>query len=389
MNATADIRVRVIRDWAALQPLSDAWNSLLAESTNNHVFLTFQWLSAWWKTYGRGRELLVLLAEDAHRLLGIAPLYRHAATSHLGFRVRELCLLGNEYVGSDFLNFILHRDAEPRIMAALWQRLVAEDWDRVVLDFVDSEARSVSLLRDLARSRHVAFHSSHQWACPSMELPAEWDEFMRQPDTAFKKIVKSKQKKLLRRTGVEIVAPRNVDEVARFIDRLIELHKERWELAGRRSGFFREQLCAFYHDAAAATYAKGWLRLTALSMNGSLEAMDIGFVYAGCFYSLQGACSRAGMKKKAGNALQCSLMESLVGKTGVFHFLRGAERYKYLWGCHDKHIVSVCLARGAKGRVAQAGQRINRAAIGCLRRLLSRRTREWYRSVLASRRQRG
>lgn len=41
------------------------WDDLLKRSIDNNVFLTWEWLSAWWKHYGAGKRLLlVIVTED-------------------------------------------------------------------------------------------------------------------------------------------------------------------------------------------------------------------------------------------------------------------------------------------------------------------------------------
>src|SRR5271157_3500126 len=40
------------------------WNQLLAQSLDNNPFLTYEWLTTWWKHFGKGRELKLFTAES-------------------------------------------------------------------------------------------------------------------------------------------------------------------------------------------------------------------------------------------------------------------------------------------------------------------------------------
>ena len=52
--------------------LAASWNAL----ANDIPFRSWEWLTTWWKHYGDGHELFVLLVhDDQEKLLGIAPWY--------------------------------------------------------------------------------------------------------------------------------------------------------------------------------------------------------------------------------------------------------------------------------------------------------------------------
>ena len=69
------MKVIEIQQESELQALRTAWNGLLASAVSNTVFLTWEWVTAWWSTYGKPGELRVLLAaDDAGAIVGIAPL---------------------------------------------------------------------------------------------------------------------------------------------------------------------------------------------------------------------------------------------------------------------------------------------------------------------------
>jgi hypothetical protein len=42
----------------------------------NPVFITPEWLQAWWQVFGSGRELFIHVIRDGESIIGIAPLMR-------------------------------------------------------------------------------------------------------------------------------------------------------------------------------------------------------------------------------------------------------------------------------------------------------------------------
>lgn len=50
------------------------WNNTLQRSVDNNLFLTWEWLSNWWKHYKDNREFLLVYIADGDKMLAAAPL---------------------------------------------------------------------------------------------------------------------------------------------------------------------------------------------------------------------------------------------------------------------------------------------------------------------------
>lgn len=74
-SSHGQITVTVIQDTASFEALRNEWNSLLFETDNSTIFLTWEWLFAWWKTVGQHKnQLRIFLVRRQSKLIGIAPL---------------------------------------------------------------------------------------------------------------------------------------------------------------------------------------------------------------------------------------------------------------------------------------------------------------------------
>jgi hypothetical protein len=49
------------------QSLEDRWNITLKDSPSKTIFSTWEWLSTWWKHFGEGKKLVILLIENKNR----------------------------------------------------------------------------------------------------------------------------------------------------------------------------------------------------------------------------------------------------------------------------------------------------------------------------------
>src|ERR1700691_1861542 len=70
-----NLRMQVFTRLEDLATLVPDWERLLADSPDASMFSTWEWLSAWWRAFGDGQQLLVLAFYDStYRLVGLAPL---------------------------------------------------------------------------------------------------------------------------------------------------------------------------------------------------------------------------------------------------------------------------------------------------------------------------
>src|SRR5438270_334123 len=87
------VRVRLVRTALELQSLRPEWQRLHSEAAVASMFNDWAWQAAWWRLYGRERELQVIVATRGDKTVGILPLYAQT-TTQLGLPVRMLRLLG-------------------------------------------------------------------------------------------------------------------------------------------------------------------------------------------------------------------------------------------------------------------------------------------------------
>jgi CelD/BcsL family acetyltransferase involved in cellulose biosynthesis len=345
------MKIEIIENSTAFAACRDEWNDLLQRSSCDHVFLTHEWVSAWWDIFGSERSLFVVCVRNGSTLSGIAPLYLEDTHLPLGISISRLGILGDVMVGSDFLDLIVAPDQAGETRKVLWDTIKsAKAWDAFSLRDIDESSETIPALKALATDDGYRYAVHPCFPCPWMPLPDTWEEFMDRPDKIFKRIVRREGiKKVSRRHDVEVELKLEPHELDNGLEQLFALHAERFKLKGMHGSLEDKAMMAFYKRAAPALAANGWLRLSALRIDNQTEAMEFGLFYGKRYYSIQGGCSEHGLDLRAGNILQYRIIESLIGNTNEYHFLRGAEKYKYQWGCSDKNTVMLLLGKGAKG----------------------------------------
>jgi hypothetical protein len=134
------MKVVEIHDREGLDRLRLPWNELLVKSRSASIFLTWEWVTAWWEAYGRPGELNILaLYDDDGELCGVAPL-RRRTVSRYGQRRSTLSFVGDGSNDSEYLDFIF-----------------ADGYERAALDrlrpYFHQELQNGTVLRN---TKHVA-----------------------------------------------------------------------------------------------------------------------------------------------------------------------------------------------------------------------------------------
>src|ERR1035438_3199946 len=141
---------------AEFAQLGAEWDSLFQRANPENIFLSFGWMSTWWKHFGKGQLAAIAVRDSAGRLVAVAPFY--IARSFTGLGARRLGFLADEHVGSDYLNVL----ADARFAAAAVEEIARilfghhRLWDYIELrDTADSPLTAALTARLLSRGVHV------------------------------------------------------------------------------------------------------------------------------------------------------------------------------------------------------------------------------------------
>jgi peptidoglycan/xylan/chitin deacetylase (PgdA/CDA1 family)/CelD/BcsL family acetyltransferase involved in cellulose biosynthesis len=324
------LRIDCITNEPELQALQPNWNALLEASVADVVFLTWEWLSSWWSSYGKGKQLRVLVAhDDAGVCQGIAPLYIEPVRC-MGRRLRRLRFLGDGSFDSDYLDFIVRPGMERQLVTAFLERM-AELADVAQLNEIPAQSPTVQIIREHFEGNGFLI-GSREVPCPAVALPRNWDAYLRMLRPRFRTIVRG----ALRETeqlpgGIERV----VDEaqLEPWLSELFALHGDRWNVRNQGGVFASPVKREFYRVLSRALLSRGWLHFTRWRVQDVALAHQFGFIYRGCYFQLQEAFDPASAHLRPGISLRAAVIRQLVA-AGVekYDFLGGTGRHKTDWG---------------------------------------------------------
>ena len=174
------MQIEIARTAADLERLGPEWKELVAASAVDNPFLQWEWCSTWWRHYGAGHELAVLVARDAGEIVGLAPLYIERGYRRLGCGTMQF--LGTGEVHSEYLSLVLRRGHEATATRSMMEFLLhssAPRWRLLRLtDMPVDDLVAPAIQSQLADSGNL-FRAEPSGGCWYIELADSWEEFLR------------------------------------------------------------------------------------------------------------------------------------------------------------------------------------------------------------------
>lgn len=326
-----------------LEPVGDVdalgaeWDSV-ADRVGN-VFATREWIAAWWRHYGRGREWVVTACRDTSgNLVAILPVYASSS------RPRTLRFLGHG--AGDWLGPICHPEDAERVARAVGKlmREARPRWQILLGEQAPADERWGALLGGM----RLRFEAS-----PSLQVEwASFDDFLASRSKNFRDQVRRRERKLGREHELRYRLCQDPEALERDLDTLFDLHDARW---GDASDAFDARRRRFHHDFAARALQRGWLRLWTLELDTRPVAAWYGFRYAGAEWYYQGGRDPAYDRQAVGFVLLShTVREAIQDGVREYKLLRGNEEYKGRFANEDSGLESFVVGRGVVGNVSAA-----------------------------------
>lgn len=310
--------------------LKDEWNKLLLNSESNNLFLTWEWLYNWWKFFGYNKELKILAIKDDNELKGIAPFY---ISKNKGKNTYQINFLGSTGVGSDYLDFILQKGYENKVIFAIYRYLNSNDcrWQSINFTDIPANSRSIELIRNYYKNNFYMLTKNHT-ICPYIPLPDNYELFMKSLSSNMRYNLGRKRRRFENGFKGKFIVVSEMNELDKSIEELFRLNLSRMKVKKIYSPFNNEQFSQFHKKIIPAFFEKDWLRLCFLKVGNEFIACLYIFKYGGKYYYYQSGFDPEWERLSPGLLLfsYCIENATLEGMN-EFDFLQGEEEYKYHW----------------------------------------------------------
>ena len=158
--------------------------------------------------------------------------------------------------------------------------------------------------------------------------------------------LKRQANRLSKSFGVSFCRCNNAEkaEVRSTLKELFELHAARKAHVGIRSTFNEQRIMDFHFDLAEQLRKTNWLRLSSLRKGGNAVAVDYGFVFGQRYSYYQSGIDPSWQSHSVGSSLLLEIIREACAEGCMeFDFLRGDEKYKWMWAKSSRALYDVTL----------------------------------------------
>jgi CelD/BcsL family acetyltransferase involved in cellulose biosynthesis len=306
------------------------YNDTLEKTKDKDVFSTWEWLSCWWKHFGKGRDLKILIAQEKDEILGVAPLMLSKYSFlHMG-KLQKLEFIGSPH--SDYNSFVLLKKEKECLKLFLKHLMEFSEWDLLELSDVREGSVSANLLDEASKNRTTKLELRIGTLCPYVNLPASNEDFANGLSRNMRKNLRKGMRKLSKKYKVEVKTQKAYRSTKEAMEAFFKLHQKRWRSKGERGAFASEVFRNFHLDLAEVFDKKGWLSLRFLMANSKPIAAVYSFDYNLKKYGYLSGFDPDFGHYTVGNLLKLVIVEECIKKRfREYDLARGFEPYKANW----------------------------------------------------------
>ena len=306
------------------------WNQSLSKSLDNHPFLTYEWLSSWWRHFGKGREVKLFTAESEGAVSLVIPVM-YSTRKVFGSRRCEVSFAAAP--DSDYQVFLVSNFREAaRAVNQLTESIIQDSGaDCVVFGDVPEDSVTARLLAGVSGEGGVSRSIIN--SCPYIPLPNNYEVFLQNLGPNMRRNLKVWERQALRDYRVEFIRCDKIGTVREAMKIFFQLHQKR-QVAKGNCGLFSDEVERSFHlDVANAFEENGWLALFFLTFNDKPVSTVYSFEYNGKLYAYLCGFDPEYARYAPGHLTFKNLIEYGI-KKGLkeLDFLRGNEEYKTRWG---------------------------------------------------------
>ena len=364
--------MEIVHGTEDLMAMREEWSDLLAESASDCLFLTWEWLTTWWRHLAGDRKLFVLAVRQRGRLLAIAPLVVRPAgiSSVLPFPALEF--MGTGSIGSDYLDVIIRRGQEASALKALAECLAATN-RAVELEQVRIGGSCAADLGKLLGDGGWSLGEEQTNISRHIDLSGQsWPAYLGTLGRAHRYNFNRRLRQLGREFTIRFEKVSTEAQRRAALGRLIALHKARW--SGYSRAFHTQNHLDFHEEITRLACERGWLRIYTLWLDEEPVAALYGFRYGGVFYFYQsGFDPNYGRYSTGLVTMGLTIRSAIEEGAGEYDMLQGVEGYKGHWAHGTRSLGRLeFYPPHVRGLVYRRAIELSRAARRAARRLLPR-----------------
>ena len=338
------IRTEILQDTHSFFALKKEWTELLADTANDQIVLTWEWMYTWWTHFCSDRKLFLVTVRAGDRLLGIAPLAARPRNLKRGELFRTLEFIASGDVGSDYLSLLLRKNHEQEALTAITDCLLSQ---HLILDLSRFEQDSLTMNAIIGKLHSQGWKSTRTTSMlsPYAELRGlTWEEFIASRGRSHRANVRKRLRNLHEEFNINFEQVNSDERRSKVLQQLVAWHLLRWQDKGGSTALHTRTLLRFHEDFSRIALKRGWLRLFILWLDSTPALTMYCFNYNNRYSFYQMGFDQAFLNYSIGLVGTALAIQSAIDEqASEYDFLHGDEPYKYLWTDQQRQLLRVDL----------------------------------------------
>ena len=307
------------------------WNALAAAQRS--PFLTVEWLSAWWESFGDGQPEVVTIRNGSLR-----------AAAFLGRDGTRLVAPANDHSGDwDALA------ADDAAREHIWEEVARSEASALVLPAMH-EAAAERAAREILRPAGYRVVLERGPESPYLDLPGSYDELLASKSRNFRSQLGRRRRGLEREGELVFRTTRGGADLDRDLDAMLRVEAAGWKSSEGTAILSDDRTQRLYRSFARVAAERGWLRIHLLELDGRAIAADYSCVFAGGEFLLKTGFDEDWSRLSPGLVLRGEVLRQAIEEgLGFYDFLGGPDHYKLRWTEELRTRVTLRAYRGPRG----------------------------------------
>jgi len=345
-----NFQIQSASSFDSLEYLRDDWDRLVKEAGAS-IHLSFDWCRRWWRHYGVGRELRVVVCRSGTRLVGVVPMFcERMVIGPVAVRIAKV-------VGSDstlgMCDLPVQKEYAERVITAVITKLIsAARCEIIAFGPMSADASIITAAKAACGTTDSSVRLLRNRRCDShtvIRLPNSFDSYLKSLRRDERKSYRRRLRLLLKQSGARIEILRDPESINADFPRFVDMHQEQW-VQRRNLGHFGDWpgARAFHLDLAVSMAELGRARLVRVAIGEKPIAYQYAFAMGDTAYAVLSARrTNSNWDRYAlGHLAFLSLIEyEIVGGRRFVDIGRGHYEYKLRFGGVARPLHTLVLVR--------------------------------------------
>lgn len=344
MTGEKTLQVRIVTQKRDFYRLREEW-SCLANRIQTSIFQTHEWQYSWWECFGDQCDLLIITLRQGDQLVAVFPFFIDCSKCFGILKCKTLKLIGsitsNLVEGAlplklsfgGYLDALIDPDYYEDCAREFVQIMNDKNlyFNNILLDELPRESLLLRMVSAREKFSYKYFTEEEASGCYQIILPESWEGYLNNLSKTTRKNVRRGLRVVNKKNTFEVRRASTMVEFEQMLQRMIELHQQRWNKAGEPGFFADKRVKQFYVNVCRALFKTRKAIINYCIKDDEVFAVELELRYKKVIYALQGSFDENSDFSKYSPSkilFYHSVQEGVEKGYHVYDWLRGMEEYK-------------------------------------------------------------